>query len=199
MNFSRAYHTLRLWTIPSAYKRTNYLRKKHIFGAIGPGCTITERKVPLYPQLIRLGSNVRLAANVLFIPHDITHKMLNMSIRRKKKAPWVPLVPEGQLFQEVVGCIQIGNNVFVGSNTTILYDVKIGNNVIIGAGSLVNRDIPDNCVAAGVPARVICDMDTYIQKRLQMARYPDEWKAEDQKISPELVKWCWEEFERRRT
>ena len=51
--------------------------------------------------------------------------------------------------------ITIGDNVFIGSNSTILYDVNIGNNVIIGAGSLINRDIPSGTVAAGVPAKVI--------------------------------------------
>lgn len=50
-------------------------------------------------------------------------------------------------------------------NTTILKDVHIGNNVIIGAGSLVNKDIPDNSVAAGVPARVIMSLDDYYHKR----------------------------------
>jgi len=198
MNLSRVYHTLRLWTIPSAKKRADYLRKKHIFGAIGKACTIVERKVPLYPELIRMGDNVRLAAKVLLIPHDITHKMLNRSIK-KKSAPWIDKIGKGETFQELLGCIRIGNNVFVGTGTTILYNVSIGSNVIIGAGSLVNRDIPDNCVAAGVPARVICDMDTYIQKRLQQPRYPDAMKPDDQQVSPELAKWCWDEFERSRT
>ena len=48
-----------------------------------------------------------------------------------------------------IGEIKIGNNVFIGARTTILYDVKIGNNVIIGAGSLVTKDIPDNCIVGG--------------------------------------------------
>ena len=40
------------------------------------------------------------------------------------------------------GEITIGNNVFIGAKSTVLYDVTIGDNVIIGAGSLVNKDIP---------------------------------------------------------
>ena len=47
----------------------------------------------------------------------------------------------------------IGDRVRIGSNSTIL-PVKIGNNVIIGAGSVVTKDIPDNCVAYGNPAKV---------------------------------------------
>lgn len=49
----------------------------------------------------------------------------------------------------------IGDNVYVGANVCILGDVTIGNNVIIGAGSVVVKDVPDNCVVAGNPAKVI--------------------------------------------
>lgn len=51
--------------------------------------------------------------------------------------------------------VTIGDNCFVGINTTILGKVAIGNNVTIGAHSLVLTDIPDNAVAVGVPAKVI--------------------------------------------
>lgn len=49
----------------------------------------------------------------------------------------------------------IGNNVSLGANVTIIGNVRIGNNVTIGAGSVVVKDIPDNCVAVGNPAKVI--------------------------------------------
>ncbi len=47
----------------------------------------------------------------------------------------------------------VGDRVRIGSNSTIL-PVKIGNNVIIGAGSVVTKDIPDNCIAYGNPAKI---------------------------------------------
>lgn len=49
----------------------------------------------------------------------------------------------------------IGNNVSLGANVCIMGDIKIGNNVIIGAGSVVVKDVPDNCVVVGNPAKVI--------------------------------------------
>lgn len=49
----------------------------------------------------------------------------------------------------------IGDNVSIGANVSIIGDVKIGNNVIIGAGSVVVKDVPDNCVVVGNPARII--------------------------------------------
>lgn len=53
----------------------------------------------------------------------------------------------------------IGDNVTLGANVTIIGDVHIGNNVIIGAGSVVVKNVPDNCVVAGNPAKVIRKMN----------------------------------------
>ena len=43
--------------------------------------------------------------------------------------------------------------------------MKIGNNVVIGAGSIVTRDVPDNCVVCGNPAKTICSIDELYKKR----------------------------------
>lgn len=50
---------------------------------------------------------------------------------------------------------QIGNNVSVGASATIIGKISIGNNVTIGAGSVVVKDVPDNVVIAGNPAKII--------------------------------------------
>ena len=49
----------------------------------------------------------------------------------------------------------IGSNVFIGAHAMILGNIKIGDNVKIGAGAVVMKDVPDNCTAVGVPARII--------------------------------------------
>ena len=49
----------------------------------------------------------------------------------------------------------IGDDVWIGGNCTILPGVTIGSNVIVAAGAVVTKDVPDNCVVAGVPARVV--------------------------------------------
>ena len=51
--------------------------------------------------------------------------------------------------------ITIGNDVWLGANVTILPGVTIGDNVVVGAGAVVTKDIPDNSLALGVPARVV--------------------------------------------
>ncbi|MTV81768.1 sugar O-acetyltransferase [Secundilactobacillus folii] len=51
--------------------------------------------------------------------------------------------------------VNIGNDVWIGGSVTILPGVTIGNNVVIGAGAVVTKDIADNTVVAGVPAKPI--------------------------------------------
>lgn len=51
--------------------------------------------------------------------------------------------------------IVLGRNVWLGVRVIVLKGVTIGDNAVIGAGSVVTRDIPPNCMAAGVPAKVI--------------------------------------------
>ncbi|MBM7622983.1 acyltransferase [Sporohalobacter salinus] len=43
--------------------------------------------------------------------------------------------------------VEIGNNVWIGSNSVILKGVNIGDNVVIASGTIINKDIPDNCIA----------------------------------------------------
>jgi len=59
----------------------------------------------------------------------------------------------------LLGRCKVGSFSQIGANVTILPDVKIGTNVIIGAGSVVTRNIPDNCIAVGSPAKVIKNLD----------------------------------------
>lgn len=54
--------------------------------------------------------------------------------------------------------VTIGRDVWIGGNCTILPGVTIGNNVVIAAGAVVTKDIPDNCVAGGIPAKVIREL-----------------------------------------
>ena len=103
------------------------------------------------PHLISFGNNVHVASSVNFINHDISVFMFRYMEPDKK-------------FKGRVGEITIGDNVFIGAHSTILYDVHIGNNVIIGAGSVVTKDIPDGVIAAGVPCKPVGKFDEYKEK-----------------------------------
>jgi acetyltransferase-like isoleucine patch superfamily enzyme len=111
------------------------------FYGMHPGMFSTE------PWLITIGSNVYITAGCTFITHDGGTLIL------RKEVPDL----------ELTAPITIGNDVYIGLNTTILPGVSIGNRCIVGAGSVVARSIPDNSVAAGVPARVIKSTDDYLK------------------------------------
>ena len=105
------------------------------------------------PYLITIGDNTTISFDVAFVTHDGGTRVLrNLATNEKEK-------------QTVIyGQIKIGKNCFVGCRSTILPGVTIGDNTIIGAGSVVNRDIPANSVAVGVPCKVICSLDEYKEK-----------------------------------
>ncbi len=195
MNLKRIWRSLRLCLITSGGKRAEYLRKNKVFAAMGKDCIYMGRKVPLYPNLIRLGENVVMGPNVLFTTHDATHRVLN---KMNHGAFAEQYGTQGKPFPEKIGCISVGDNVFISANTTILYNVKIGSNVIIGAGSVVTKDIPDNSVAVGVPARVISDFDTYVKRRMAEETYDPAIAPAKQTIGPELEAYCWRRFEEQR-
>ncbi len=181
MTKKRLWQTIRMWSIMSSVKRVNYLRKNHIFSEIGENVTIMDRTIPLYAKLIRIHNNVRIASHVSFVAHDITHFMLNK----------MPETLGG--YQETVGCIEILDNVFIGSNTTILNNVRIGPNVIVAAGSVVTKDVPENSVVGGVPAKFICSFDEWMKRR--SIQYPKELAPVHQDVSETLVKYMWEKFD----
>lgn len=186
MTRKRLWQTIRINMMMSSVKRVNYLRKKHIFGQIGENVTITDRRIPLYAKLIRIHNNVRIASNVAFATHDITHMVLkNMPEFR------------GGGYSETVGCIEIMDNVFIGTNSTIVGGVRIGPNAIVAAGAVVTEDVPENSVVGGVPARYICSFDEWLERRQN--RYPSELKPVHQEVSDELVKYMWEKFEEKRS
>ena len=55
--------------------------------------------------------------------------------------------------------VNIGNDVWIGGNCVILPGINIGNNVIIAAGSVVTKDIPDNTLVAGIPAKKLRELE----------------------------------------
>ena len=117
------------------------------------------------PWLITIGNNVHITADCAFITHDGGTLILRQE------------VPD----LEWTAPIAIGNDVYIGVRSLIMPGVTIGNRCIIGAGSIVTKNIPDNSVAAGVPARVIKTTDEYLEtmkkKSLKCGHLKGEEKA----------------------
>ncbi len=143
---------LKMYLISNAEKRTKLLIKKNIFKSVGDNFFFQPRVIPDEPKLISFGDNVSVASGVTFVTHDVIDKVLNNMDYNFK-------------FYYNCAPIKVGNNVFIGCNVTILPNIKIGNNVIIAAGSIVTKDVPDNSVVGGNPAKVISTFDEYINNR----------------------------------
>lgn len=62
---------IRLLTISSPIKRAEYLRKKSIFKEFGENVWYQPYKIPTQPKLVKIGNNVKIATEVLFMEHDI--------------------------------------------------------------------------------------------------------------------------------
>lgn len=105
---------------------------------------------PSHCWLIDIGDNVTFAPHVQVLAHDASmHNVLGYT---------------------KIGCVSIGNGVFIGAGSVVLPNVKIGDNSIIGAGSVVTKDVPPNVVCAGNPARVLSTLDEFIDKNRELMK-----------------------------
>lgn len=102
------------------------------------------------PSLIHIGSKTWLHNGFKIRTHDYATKVFLHKYNE--------FVPSS-------GRVWIGDNVWFGENVTVLKGAHIGNNCIIGINSVVMGYIPDGSVAAGCPAKVICTIEEYYQKR----------------------------------
>ena len=122
-----------------------------------------RRKIPIFPKLFNLlirlihncaiYSQTDIGAGTIFGYGGIgvvVHKRVtigshcvigsNVTIGGKSKSLDVPT---------------IGDNVYIATGAKILGSIKIGNNAVVGANAVVINDVPDNCIVAGIPAKII--------------------------------------------
>ena len=72
----------------------------------------------------------------------------------------------------------IGDNVEISAGARVIGPVRVGNNVIIGANAVVVKDVPDNCIVAGIPAKIIKSnicLEDYEGPKAVKYRGDDEW------------------------
>ena len=128
------------------------------------GCIIDDS----FCWLISIGDYVTLAPNVHILAHDASTKK--------------------QLGYTKIGEVNIGNCVFIGAGSIVLPGVSIGNRVVIGAGSVVTKNIPDNSLAVGNPAKVICTYDEYMSKQRNLMENAPKFSYRPDKLEQERIK-----------
>lgn len=102
------------------------------------------------PELIEIGEKVSLNKGLTILSHDWASFLFVNAF-----GDFIPAHDK----------VTLGSNIWIGRNVTILRGVTIGNNVLIGNGSIVTKDIPDNSVAVGSPAKVVMTLRDYYEKR----------------------------------
>ena len=103
------------------------------------------------PYLVTIGDDTTVSFDCAFVTHDAATRVIRNLPGQDKETV-------------IYGAINVGKNCFIGCRSVILPGVTIGDNCIIGAGSVVNKSIPSNTVAAGVPCKKICTLEEYIDK-----------------------------------
>lgn len=91
---------------------------------------------------VRINDNVLIAANCVIT--SVSHP-----------------VAAAERYQLVFSPVELLDNCWLGAGTVVLPGVTIGKNSIVAAGSVVTKDIPDNCICAGVPAKVMRHLDSF--------------------------------------
>lgn len=111
---------------------------------VGNNVHILTKRIDLnHAFLMQIGNNVTLS-DCRILCHDASTK-----------------IPLGY---SKVGRVIIGSNVFIGADALILPNVQIGCDVVIGAGAVVSKDVPDNSIVVGNPARIIGTYTDYVEK-----------------------------------
>lgn len=140
------------YAIRSSSRYINYLRKKGIM--IGKDCFFQSPSTAVVditrPLLVEIGNHCYFLENFTLLTHDNVAKVFG---------------PTYHDFLPSSGKVIIGNNVYFTRNCTVLKGVTIGDNCIIGYGSTIVKSIPPNSVVAGTPAKVICTVEEYYNRR----------------------------------
>lgn len=126
------------------------------------GNIIPESVTVFTPININYGKNIKIGKNI-FINFNCTLLDLGGIIIEDNVliAPNVSLLSEGHPLEPqnrqslVPSLVRIKRNVWIGANATILPGVTVGENSIVASGAVVTKDVPDNTIVGGIPAKII--------------------------------------------
>ncbi len=158
---------------PDGREWAEFLKARKVLYAMGENCSVQTNVHIADPSYVKMGNNVRLSGCTLF-GHDGSINMINRAYG---------------LSLDRVGKIELRDNVYIGHQAIILPGVTIGPNAIVAANAVISKDVPDNVVYGGVPGKLICRLDDYVE-RLEKETADLPWmhliEKRDAEFDPEL-------------
>ena len=139
--------------------RYAWIEAVHIFGSqsfcptilIGRGLAASDNLHITSINRIEIGDNCLFGSGVFITDHN------HGSYRGDEQCTPLEFPVQRKLISH--GPVVIGSNVWLGDNVAVIGPVRIGNGAVVGANSVITRDIPDDVIAAGIPARILKRFD----------------------------------------
>lgn len=138
---------------PDGLEWAQWLKRHRGLRRMGEHCSIQMGANLTDPHCVSMGNNVRMSSCTIF-GHDGAVNMLNRAFGLKL---------------DDVGPVFIGDDVFIGHGAIVMPGVRIGSRVVIAAGAVVTRDVPDDCVVGGVPAKRIGSIADLVERKKRQA------------------------------
>lgn len=142
------------------------LDKKEINARIEPGAIIRDQVEIGDNAVIMLGAVINIGAEIgANTMIDMGAVLGGRAIVGKNSHIGAGAVLAGVIEPASAQPVRIGNNVLVGANAVVIEGVQVGDGAVVAAGAIVTKDVPANTVVAGVPAKIIKEIDSKTQQK----------------------------------
>ena len=136
------------------------LDKRHLNARIRDQVTIEDNAVVMMGAVINIGAEIGAGTMI-----DMGAILGGRATVGKNSHIGAGAVLAGVIEPASADPVRIGDNVLVGANAVVIEGVQVGNGSVVAAGAIVTQDVPENVVVAGVPARIIKEIDEKTQQK----------------------------------